>query len=87
MSLAAAGGQAVRIRPATAEDLGGLPWYTTPHAGYGTPEAVLDPATQQLTVKAQLTNTGSTVAEFQTQVFIAEKMDLAERGHPCLRRA
>ncbi|AWS43986.1 glycoside hydrolase family 97 catalytic domain-containing protein [Streptosporangium sp. 'caverna'] len=70
MSLVAAGGQAVRIRPATAEDLGDLSWYATPRASYGTPEVVLDPATQRLTVKAELTNTGSTVAEFPTQVFL-----------------
>ncbi|MGJ6963708.1 glycoside hydrolase family 97 catalytic domain-containing protein [Streptosporangium sp. G11] len=70
MSLVAAGGQAVRIRPATAKELRDLPRYATPRADYDTPEAVLDPATQQLTVKAQLTNTGSTVAEFQAQVFL-----------------
>ncbi|MFC5833864.1 glycoside hydrolase family 97 catalytic domain-containing protein [Nonomuraea insulae] len=70
MSLVAAGGQAVRIRPATARDLTRLPWYAGPRAGYGTPEAVLDPATQQLTVKAPLTNKGSTVAEFQARLFL-----------------
>ncbi|MEV1243445.1 glycoside hydrolase family 97 catalytic domain-containing protein [Nonomuraea sp. NPDC049750] len=69
MSLVAAGGQAVRIRPATGRDLDQLPWYADPRAGYGTPEAVLDPATQQLTVQAPLTNKGSTVAEFQTRLF------------------
>ncbi|MFF3440675.1 glycoside hydrolase family 97 catalytic domain-containing protein [Streptosporangium sp. NPDC002721] len=70
MSLVAAGGQAVRIRPATADDLRDLSWYATPRAGHGTPEAVLDPATQRLTVKAQVTNSGSTVAGFQTRVFL-----------------
>ncbi|MGI8335066.1 glycoside hydrolase family 97 catalytic domain-containing protein [Actinomadura scrupuli] len=70
MSLVAAGGQAVRIRPATAEERGDLPRYAPPRADFGTPEAVLDPATQQLVVKAPLTNTGSTVAELQGQVFL-----------------
>ncbi|MFC5752735.1 glycoside hydrolase family 97 catalytic domain-containing protein [Actinomadura rugatobispora] len=70
MSLVAAGGQAVRIRPATAADLGDLPWYAPPRAEHGTPEAVLDPSTRQLTVKAPLSNEGSTVAELQARVFI-----------------
>ncbi|GAA3928247.1 hypothetical protein GCM10023085_06750 [Actinomadura viridis] len=70
MSLVAAGGQAVKIRPATAADLGDLPRYAPPRAAYGTPEAVLDPATQRLTVKVPLTNEGSTVAELQARAFI-----------------
>ncbi|MGI5231911.1 glycoside hydrolase family 97 catalytic domain-containing protein [Actinoallomurus sp. CA-142502] len=70
MSLVAAGGQAVKLRPATAADLADLPWYAAPRAGYGTTQAVLDPATQQLTVKVPLTNGGSTVAAFEAQVFL-----------------
>ncbi|WBQ02108.1 glycoside hydrolase family 97 catalytic domain-containing protein [Kribbella sp. CA-293567] len=70
MSLVGAGGQAVRLKPATAADLGELPWYAAPKAQYGTPTAVLNSVTQQLTVKAPLINTGSTVAEFRTQVFL-----------------
>ncbi|MEV8378749.1 glycoside hydrolase family 97 catalytic domain-containing protein [Kribbella sp. NPDC056861] len=68
MSLVAAGGQAVKIRPATTADT--LPWYSGPQATYPTPEATLDPATQQLTVKSSLTNEGSTVADLETQVFL-----------------
>ncbi|XVQ06518.1 glycoside hydrolase family 97 C-terminal domain-containing protein [Spirillospora sp. CA-255316] len=43
MSLVGVGGQAVRIRPATAAEVGDLPWYTPPRAVHGTPEAVLGP--------------------------------------------
>ncbi|WP_179278797.1 glycoside hydrolase family 97 catalytic domain-containing protein [Actinomadura mexicana] len=70
MSLVGGGGQAVRIRPATAGDLRGLPRYAAPRADYGAAEAVLDQGTQRLTVKAPLTNEGSTVAEFQPRVFL-----------------
>ena len=70
MSLVGGGGQAVRFRPATAEDLRGLSRYAAPRADYGAAEAVLDQGTQRLTVKAPLTNEGSTVAEFQARVFL-----------------
>ncbi|GAA3201277.1 glycoside hydrolase family 97 catalytic domain-containing protein [Actinocorallia longicatena] len=70
MSLVAAGGQAVKIRPATAAETGSLPWYTAPRASYGTPKAVLDPATQRLTVTAEITNGGSTVAEFPIVAYL-----------------
>ncbi|GAA2073098.1 glycoside hydrolase family 97 catalytic domain-containing protein [Actinomadura alba] len=70
MSLVGGGGQAVKIRPATAADLSDLRWYAAPRADYGNPQAVLDPDTQRLTVKVPLTNTGSTVAELQAGVFL-----------------
>jgi alpha-glucosidase len=70
MSLVGGGGQAVRLRPATADELRSLSTYAAPRADYGAAEAVLDQGTQRLTVKAPLTNKGSTVAEFQTQVFV-----------------
>jgi hypothetical protein len=70
MSLVGGGGQAVKIRPATADDLRGLSRYAAPRADYGAAEAVLDQGTQRLTVKAPLTNKGSTVAEFQARVFL-----------------
>lgn len=70
MSLVGGGGQAVKLRPATADDLRGLSRYAPPRADYGAAEAVLDQDTQRLTVKAPLTNEGSTVAEFQARVFL-----------------
>lgn len=70
MSLVGGGGQAVKLRPATADDLRGLSRYAPPRADYGAAEAVLDQETQRLTVKAPLTNEGSTVAEFQARVFL-----------------
>ncbi|GAA2309867.1 hypothetical protein GCM10010402_82210 [Actinomadura luteofluorescens] len=70
MSLVGGGGQAVKLRPATADDLRGLSRYAPPRADYGAAEAVLDQETQRLTVKAPLTNDGSTVAEFQARVFL-----------------
>ncbi|GAB3838335.1 glycoside hydrolase family 97 catalytic domain-containing protein [Kribbella italica] len=70
MALAGAGGQAVKLRPATATDLRTLSWYAGPRAGYGTPTTALDAATQQLSVKVPISNSGSTVAGFPAQVFI-----------------
>ncbi|GAA4367399.1 hypothetical protein GCM10023088_15130 [Actinomadura verrucosospora] len=70
MSLVGGGGQAVRLRPATAGDLRDLSPYAAPRADYGSVEASLDQGTQRLTVKAPLTNEGSTVAEFQARVFL-----------------
>lgn len=70
MSLVGGGGQAVKLRPATAGEVRQLPSYAVPRVRYGMPEATLDPATQELTVKTRLTNSGSTVAEFRTQVYV-----------------
>ncbi|MET9271957.1 glycoside hydrolase family 97 catalytic domain-containing protein [Kribbella sp. NPDC003557] len=70
MSLVGGGGQAVRIRPATVEERRELSWYAVPQVRYGDPDAVLDPATQRLTVKTQLTNSGTSVAQFKTQVYV-----------------
>ncbi|WP_433308942.1 glycoside hydrolase family 97 catalytic domain-containing protein [Micromonospora sp. CA-269861] len=70
MSLVAGGGQAVRIRPASDEDLRDLDWYAAPRAKVGAAEATLDETTQQLTVTAPLTNTGSTVAALPVQLFV-----------------
>ncbi|WP_170284702.1 glycoside hydrolase family 97 catalytic domain-containing protein [Kribbella amoyensis] len=70
MALVGGGGQAVKLRPATAEDLRTLSWYAQPRAGFGPAQAVLDPVTQQVTVQAQLTNAGSTVTEVRAGVFV-----------------
>ncbi|MGI5201291.1 glycoside hydrolase family 97 catalytic domain-containing protein [Spirillospora sp. CA-108201] len=70
MSLVGGGGQAVKLRPATADDLRALSGYSAPRAEFGAAEAVLDQATQRLTVKAPLTNEGSTVGGFQARVFL-----------------
>ncbi|MDG4782079.1 glycoside hydrolase family 97 catalytic domain-containing protein [Micromonospora sp. WMMD961] len=70
MSLVAGGGQAIRIRPASEEDLRDLDWYAAPRARFGVAEATLDAATQRLTVTAPLTNAGSTVSALPAQVFV-----------------
>ncbi|NDU72015.1 hypothetical protein GWI34_05165 [Actinomadura sp. DSM 109109] len=70
MSLVGGGGQAVRLRPATAADLRDLDGYAAPRADFGAAGAVLDQGAQRLTVKAPLTNEGSTVAGFQARVFV-----------------
>lgn len=70
MSLVAGGGQAVRIRPASDEDLRDLDWYAAPRAKVGGAEATLDETTQRMTVTAPLTNTGSTVAALPAQLFV-----------------
>ncbi|MGC4943496.1 glycoside hydrolase family 97 catalytic domain-containing protein [Kribbella sp. DT2] len=80
MALAGAGGQAVKLRPATATDLRTLSWCAGPRASYGTPTAVLDPTTQQLSVKVPIGNSGSTVADFQAQVFVDGRASGQPRG-------
>ena len=80
IALAGAGGQAVKLRPATATDLRDLSWYAAPRAGYGTPTAVLDLATQQLSVKVPISNAGSTVGDFQAQGFVDGRAVGESRG-------
>ncbi|RKN20934.1 hypothetical protein D7147_08950 [Micromonospora musae] len=70
MSLVAGGGQAVRIRPATAQDRRTLDRYDPPRVSFGAADATLDAQTQQLTVTASLANTGSTVAAVPAQLFL-----------------
>jgi hypothetical protein len=70
MSLIAGGGQAIRIRPASEQDLRDLDWYAAPRAKFGVAAATLDPTTQHLTVTAPLTNSGSTVAALAAQLFV-----------------
>lgn len=63
-SLVGAGGQAVRLRPATAQDLAELAPYERPRLDLaGAPQATFDPATGTVRVSAQVANAGTTVAE------------------------
>lgn len=70
MSLVAGGGQAIRIRPASEQDLRDLDSYAAPRAKFGLAEATLDAATQHLTVSAPLDNAGSTVSALPAQLFV-----------------
>ncbi|MFG1911461.1 glycoside hydrolase family 97 catalytic domain-containing protein [Kribbella sp. NPDC048928] len=70
VSLVGGGGQAVKLRPATAADLGKLQWYVEPRPTYGATTAALGPATQQVVVKTSITNSGSTVGGFPVQAYV-----------------
>ncbi|QJW38001.1 glycoside hydrolase family 97 catalytic domain-containing protein [Cellulosimicrobium protaetiae] len=63
-SLVGAGGQALRLRPATAQDLAELAPYERPRLDLaGAPEAVYDPVTGTVGVTATVANAGTSVAE------------------------
>ncbi|MFI9486108.1 glycoside hydrolase family 97 catalytic domain-containing protein [Promicromonospora sp. NPDC052451] len=63
-AMTAAGGQAVRLRPATATDLAELPRYAAPTFRLqGSPEASYDPVAEVVTVTATVRNSGTTVGQ------------------------
>ncbi|MDN5853935.1 MAG: glycoside hydrolase family 97 catalytic domain-containing protein, partial [Actinomycetia bacterium] len=73
-SMVGGGGYAVRITPATREDVRDLPAYRAPSARLGRPDAALgsgaDGDSQVLTVDVPVTNKGSTAAGFVARLSI-----------------